>query len=179
MTEQSQASESARSDPPQWKRPLAAFAVVAIGGPIAGTVVVYTALLPSIISASLEAAAYLSPVQFVSELIGNIVAVFLFALTFSFILAGVQAVLAGLWVGYRTWRKVQVGYLEALGTAAVIAVLTFPFLALLSGPSAPWDWQGSLALCLILGLPALPAALFCRWLLGRLGLVPPPSAAAS
>lgn len=179
MTEQSQASESADTSPPQWKRPLAAFAVVAIGGPIAGAAVVLIALLPSLISASLDAVAYQSPVLIVSELIGNIATVFLFAMGFSFILAGVQAALAGLWVGYRTWRKVRLSYLEALATSAVIAVATFPCLALLSGRTAPWDWQGSLALCLILGLPALPAALFCRWLLGRLGLVPPLSASAS
>lgn len=92
-------------------------------------------------------------------------AVLFFFIFFGFLLGGPQAVLAGLWLGWRVHRKKNFGYVEAVLTAILSCALYALVWLLLDR-----DLEGALGMASFVVF-AIPTSLVVRWLLGRLGWI--------
>lgn len=92
-----------------------------------------------------------------------------FAVFFGYIFGGVRACLAGLWIAYRVWRDGTVSYLECVDAALGATLIGSIYLLVVSGPDG---WGAALLLSLFLCAAALVAAVACRWIAGRIGILP-------
>jgi len=153
-------------------RAAAALAFVTILGPIIGSIPVYaTFLIGALQSHGGEPA--VGP-EMTKETISTVLQIMLFVTLFSYMFGGVQALLVGLWTGFRTWASGTMGYVEtAFAAVLVSALVTVLFLAheQSSGQNVGGNTGfSSVGLAIYLGVHALFAALVCRWLMERLGI---------
>lgn len=107
-----------------------------------------------------------------ADKLGNSIAVLI---GFTYLFGGAAALITGLWLGLRTWRRGTFGYGRAAVVGLVASLLSGIVFALAvstpeSGPSDASRGGGG-AMGVFLVPFAVISALLCRWLVGKLGLI--------
>jgi hypothetical protein len=149
-------------------RGLAVLAGCVVLGPLMGGLALVLAYLAAIVySYALYGPSTLPPdvVETVAGLAGMV-------LMFSYIFGGAQALMSGLWLGFRAWKEGNVSAREAVLTGVAVSMIFYLCLTL-------WEMQGGLAdvranagMGLFLGILSVVAALAVRWVLIKLGALP-------
>ncbi len=89
----------------------------------------------------------------------------------SFAIGGVPAIVSALLSAWAVWRNGTLSYWQAAGFALAASVVSVLALQLWSYPDV--DWRSSLGMMAFVSGVGLGSALVCRWLMGRVGLLPP------
>lgn len=158
------AVESASPPVRYQRRALAVVALVVLLGPPIGSLLISVPVAPFLFAANV------SDFSLSGLFSGLASAVMLaaFAAMFSYIYGGLAALISALWLGTRTYHCGTFGYEEAVLVAVVASCLGGLAMAMLvfEQPSAYLTF-------LVMLIPAsIVSALMCRWLLGRLGILP-------
>lgn len=148
------------------KRAVATLATFVLAGPPIGALIIVTPALVGLAGdAGPDPGANSTSMQ-------SFVGLLVFSVSLSYVLGGVQALLTGLALAAAVFRRGTVGVRDtltaALGASAIASAVIL--LSLRSDPASEGE-AGTAVMVLALSLLSLAAALVCRWLLARLGVL--------
>lgn len=152
--------------PPILERRNRAFKVAAfivLVGPIAGVVPLVVFVLPQLA---------LEGTLLTAENLEGVAVLFLWFVMFAYIFAGLSCLMAAAWLGRMTYTNGTFGWLAALGAAGVSTLVGGLVLGYLASPE-----NGRNIGLVVFMLPlSLFSALVCRYLMIRIGILPPAAA---
>lgn len=157
-------------------RSVGVLAVFGIVGPAVGGVLAFSLIVPVMLLGLNPATAE------TNEGTGGLAAalgMLPFFVAFAYMLGGPQALLAGIWAAFATWRSGSFSGRAAVIAAVVATILWAAMLYLLSEPfglrETPEKLRNMMQTAIALSPIGIASALFCRWACGALGLTRQPA----
>lgn len=92
---------------------------------------------------------------------------------FSYLLGGMPALISAVPSAWVVWRHGTLAYWQAIGFAVVASVLVVLGLQISAYPDV--EWRAVLGMIAFVAALSVVSAVICRWMMGRVGLVPPGS----